>query len=88
MQGGSGIHNPGVRLHSYQIMGSINVAKFATTRENILRSVYNRPTAVQSQKAVTAYFTSKQLLPFGFARQNYKCCLVNQLFDISSVHSI
>ena len=24
---------------------------------------------LQSQKAVTAYFTSKQLLPFGFARQ-------------------
>ena len=26
-------------------------------------------TALQSQKAVTAYFKSKQLLPFGFARQ-------------------
>ena len=26
-------------------------------------------TAVQSQKAVTAYFSSKQLLPFGFAEQ-------------------
>ena len=26
--------------------------------------------AVQSQKAVTAYFSSKQLLPFGFAGQN------------------
>ena len=24
---------------------------------------------MQSQKAVTAYFTSKQLLPFGFAEQ-------------------
>ena len=27
-------------------------------------------TAAQSQKAVTAYFLSKQLLPFGFAEQN------------------
>ena len=26
-------------------------------------------TAVQSQKAVPAYFTSKQILPFGFAGQ-------------------
>ena len=26
-------------------------------------------TAVQSQKAVSAYFTSKQILPFGFAEQ-------------------
>ena len=25
--------------------------------------------AVQSQKAVSAYFTSKQMLPFGFAEQ-------------------
>ena len=28
-------------------------------------------TAVQSQKAVTAYFSSKQLLPCGLARQYY-----------------
>ena len=27
-------------------------------------------TAVRSQKAVSAYFTSKQILPFGFAEQN------------------
>ena len=26
--------------------------------------------AVQSQKAVSAYFTSKQILPFGFAEQH------------------
>ena len=26
--------------------------------------------AVQSQKVVSAYFTSKQILPFGFAEQN------------------
>ena len=26
-------------------------------------------TAVQRQKAVSAYFTSEQILPFGFARQ-------------------
>ena len=29
--------------------------------------------ATQSQKAVTAYFTSKQLLPFGFAAQYADC---------------
>ena len=28
-------------------------------------------TAVQSQKAVSAYFTSKQILPFHFAKQNW-----------------
>ena len=32
------------------------------------KEYYN--TAVQSQKAVSAYFTSKQILPFGFAEQN------------------
>ena len=31
-------------------------------------STYN--TAVQSQKAVSAYFSSKQILLFGFAEQN------------------
>ena len=29
-----------------------------------------RPTAVQSQKALAVYLWSKQLLPFGFARQS------------------
>ena len=29
-------------------------------------------TPVQSQKAVSAYFTSKQILPFGFAEQSSK----------------
>ena len=28
--------------------------------------------AVQSQKAVSAYFTTKQILPLGFAEQNTK----------------
>ena len=32
--------------------------------------------AVQSQKAVSADFTSKQILPFGFAEQNVFCILV------------
>ena len=27
-------------------------------------------TVVQSQKAVSAYFSSKRILPFGFAEQN------------------
>ena len=30
--------------------------------------------AVQSQKAVTAYFSSKQLLPFGFA-EHPRCAI-------------
>ena len=28
--------------------------------------------AIQSQKTASAYFTSKQMLPFGFAEQNYR----------------
>ena len=28
---------------------------------------------MQSQKAVSAYFTSKQVLPFGFAEQSCVC---------------
>ena len=31
----------------------------------------NYYTAVQIQKAVSAYFSSKQTVPFGFARQYY-----------------
>ena len=31
--------------------------------------LHDKNTAVQRQKAVTAYFTSKQLLSFGFAEQ-------------------
>ena len=31
--------------------------------------LHDKNTAVQSQKAVTVYFTSKQLLSFGFAEQ-------------------
>ena len=31
--------------------------------------IYSDYTAVQSQKAVSAYFTSKQILSFGFADQ-------------------
>ena len=34
--------------------------------KDILSQTYS---AVQSQKAVSAYFTSKQILPFGFAEQ-------------------
>ena len=30
---------------------------------------YNHNTAPQSQQTLSAYFTSKQMLPFGFARQ-------------------
>ena len=31
----------------------------------------NHISAVQSQKAVSAYFASEQMLPFGFAEQYY-----------------
>ena len=39
----------------------------------ILHYLVHTYTAVQSQKAVSAYFTSKQILPLGFAEQ-YSCC--------------
>ena len=42
-------------------------------------------TAVQSQKAVSAYFTSKQILPFGFA-QHYSRYMNTGLFNIE--HSV
>ena len=34
--------------------------------------------AVQSQKAVTAYFTSKQLLPFDFAESREGVAIMSQ----------
>ena len=39
-------------------------------------------TAVQSQKAVSAYFTSKQTLPFGFAASRH--CLLAWQSSVSS----
>ena len=42
-------------------------------------------TAVQSQKAVSAYFTSKQILPFGFAEQNSMHCFVGLSHHFLSV---
>ena len=38
-------------------------------------NVIQGQTLVQGQKAVSAYFTSGQILPFGFARQNSSKCL-------------
>ena len=42
---------------------------------------HSKYTAVQSQKEVSAYFTSKQIMPFGFAEQYsmyhvYRTCRV------------
>ena len=37
---------------------------YTTEKGDIPRALY---TALQSQKTVSAYFTSKQILPFGFA---------------------
>ena len=34
---------------------------------------------VQSQKAVSAYFTSKQILPFGFAEQHWQLLPIQQI---------
>ena len=41
-------------------------------------------TALQSQKAVSAYMESKQLLPFGFARQ-YTVDILYHLCDINNL---
>ena len=41
-------------------------------------NVIQGQTLVQSQKAVSAYFTSRQILPFGFARQNSSKCLLEK----------
>ena len=43
-----------------------------TFKKNNVGANANLHTAGQSQKAVTAYLSSKQLLPFGFADQ-YTC---------------
>ena len=41
------------------------------SRFELQSDLYFRVITVQSQKAVTAYFLSKQLLPFDFARQSW-----------------
>ena len=43
------------------------IADITHTRNN---NVIVRDDALQSQNAVSAYFTNKQIIPFGFARQN------------------
>ena len=42
-------------------------------------------TAVQSQKAVSAYFASKQILPFSFTEQNSNSCHMKCDTDINSL---
>ena len=42
--------------------------------------------AVQSQNAVSAYFTIKQILPFGFAEQN--CVLASKVLFFSNLPSV
>ena len=39
-----------------------------------LDTVRASDSVLRGQKAVTAYFSSKQLLPFGFAGGGHKCC--------------
>ena len=46
------------------------------TEASLLRYHKTLYTALQSQKAVTGYLKSKQLLPFGFARQSMYDCRV------------
>ena len=41
------------------------------------RFLVDTRTAVQSQKAVSAHFTSKQISPFGFAEQVSPACIIN-----------
>ena len=50
--------------------------------------VYSETFILQSQKAVTAYFSSKQLLPFDIAEQ-HSICFVNFISDIiiANVHT-
>ena len=43
-------------------------------------------TAVQSQKAVSAHFTSKQILPFGFA-EHYTSYIAEGITDVLYVVS-
>ena len=43
-----------------------HVSLQVTTRD---LQIMDSTTAVQSQKALSAYFSSKQILPFGFAEQ-------------------
>ena len=45
----------------------------------LLWTLYIHP-AMQSQKAVSAYFTSKQILPFGFAEQ-YSVTVATQFVE-------
>ena len=72
----------------------------STKNPRILRDIVTRPcvkfpcykqsySAVQSQKAVTAYFSSKQLLPFGFAEYDRACFVsesCNSLLKITAQH--
>ena len=48
---------------------------------NVARPIVHCPALqLESQKAVTAYFSSKQLLPFGFARHCYKDTRIQKLY--------
>ena len=42
-------------------------------------------TSLQSEKAVSAYFTSKEILPFGFAKSTVPECVMG-LFSIEFIH--
>ena len=71
--GSPGIKGPGTRCpgegsRERHLHKSLSPAGLAGVRDGtwINRGIDTRATA-QSQKAVTAYYSSKQLLPFGFA---------------------
>ena len=48
------------------------ICNYVSPAESIITiKSYTGNSAVQRQKAVSAYIVSKQILPFGFADQNY-----------------
>ena len=52
--------------------------------KRVVMSNKGNNTALQSEKAVSAYMESKQLLPFGFARQ-YTVDILYHLCDINNL---
>ena len=60
---------------SYRCYGPVLFVKGGTCGVWVV--LVDTRTAVQSQKAVSAYFTSKQILPFSFAKQVSSACIIN-----------
>ena len=67
-------------LQIYYYSNAFHFISRSPATKNCLLSQNNF--AVQSQKAASANFTSKQILPFGFSRQNFNPCTKNNI-DLS-----